>query len=134
MPETKSLERGDRSSTTWTPDAKDWVMQGLPELLERGYHQRFDFDSAPFQIVTVAETKLDGIMRDTDPKATGIQPLGPLVTSLLVFDALTPLHPSSTMHALQEWEGYVIERGENRVYRTPLANNSCPLSERFRLA
>ena len=112
MSETAFVEVGDRASTSSTLGIRDSVSLIPEQLIQRGYQQRLDFVPTQAQSHTLAETKNNDDMSGQYLLSTAIQPGSPLVIHLPTLDPMPQVPHSVTMLALQEWEGYVVEKGE----------------------
>ena len=130
MSETAFLEVGGRASTSSNLGIRDWVSLIPEQLIQRGYQQHLDFVPTLAQSHALAETKNDddmsrqyllstAITKNGDDMSgqyllsTAIQPGSQLVIHLPSLDPMPQVPHSVTMLALQEWEGYVVEKGEN---------------------
>ena len=77
------------------------------QLFQRGYVERADFAPSPAQSAVSTETNVEVTGEGDDLTSTTIRSSDPLIIKLPVPVSMA-LRP--TLHALQEWEGYVLEK------------------------
>ena len=84
----------------------DWADRKPEQLIRDGYAERVGFAPSQAQSTITTETQFEEMSDDNAPISTAIRPSDGLLVQLPV---TPPMAPAITMHALQEWEGYVIE-------------------------
>ena len=86
-----------------------WTEQTPEQLVQEGYAEHVDYAPSHAQGSTSAETKSKGVVNGGEQTPTAIRSTDGLVIQLPV---PRPMPPVPSLHALQEWEGYVLEKGE----------------------
>ena len=87
-----------------------WDDRTPEQLIEEGYAERVGFAPSHAQTSLATETKCEDMLEDDKERAsTAIRSTDGLIIQL---PAPNPMSPASSMHALQEWEGYVLEKRE----------------------
>ncbi len=109
----------------------DWVDRKPEQLIRDGYVARRGFAPSQAQSTVATETQFEELSDDNAPISTATRPSNGLIVQLPVAPLMAP---TATMHALQEWEGYVLEsRGEEFSARLLDLTADAPASQHGRM-
>lgn len=101
------LDNGSPGSSDLSKNV--WADRTPEQLFQEGYAERVGFVPSHAQTSVSTETKFEDMLEDKERTSTAIRSTDGLIIQL---PAPNPMPPASSMHALQEWEGYVFEKGE----------------------
>ena len=86
-----------------------WADRKPEQLIRDGYAERVGFAPSQAQSTITTETHFEEMSDDNARISTAVRPSDGLIIQL---PEPLPMAPATTMHALQEWEGYVLESRE----------------------
>ena len=109
MAETAFALNDKNIPTSSDPDRNPWIHRTPKQLLDEGYAEHLDFAPIQTQSIVSTETKIEEMRPDTEQVSTEMRSSDGFIIQLPV---PTPMPPTPSMHPLQEWEGYVLEKGE----------------------
>ena len=110
MPETAFTLNDKSNPTSSDPNRDVWIHRTPNQLFDEGYAEHVDFGPSQTQSTVPLETKIEEMRPGTEKMSTEMRSSDGLIIQLPV---PTPMRPIPTMHPLQEWEGYVLEKGED---------------------
>ena len=112
MAETGFLHQGSSLPKSSDLNKDVWLDTEPRELIQIGYAQSVDFTPKQAQSAFELETRSQSINDDNKLASTAVVPQDGMIVQLRTPEPTPPSRHWVTMHPLQEWEGYIVKRGE----------------------